>query len=139
MHKSCFDKPITLEQAIRNVENNTSYCFQWFPVKTISGNILEVGGTSKEVAFEFVELNKQGQIVAYTNGFVQHVYRIKFEKSDNYSSLVLPHCQCELKWNKNLNDVIHYIEHTPDLNHTKIDVKPAYSSVVSHYDLISTF
>jgi hypothetical protein len=142
VHNSCFQNPLTLMEAIDKIKVNINQSFEWYAVKTKSGNIIEVGGTHKEFAFDFVKLDS-GHICSFCNGFVEHVYRIVLELSNSFDQAF---CQIETSthrseidtW-KSLNDLILYLDNTPKLNYKKLEFEPVYRQEIDHYKLVSSF
>jgi len=139
MQKYQFNNPISLQEALEKINENTFDSYIWFPVKTSNGNIIEVGGTQKELAFEFIELDSNSQICSYTNDFTRMKYKIVFEKGDK---LLQPYCfvethssRAQLEKFETLESLVQFIENTPRLNFKEIPFVPVYKQVIIGHKL----
>jgi hypothetical protein len=140
MHKSSFDNCLTLEEALKSINSNTSDSFRWYPVKTSVGNILEVGGTNKVLKIDFLKLYKNNNIITtHYNDFIDFTYYIVFEKKDNHCyALTSISSPSLIKKIDTLEKLISYLENTPNLNHKEIKTKPVYRTEFSHHEIVTS-
>jgi hypothetical protein len=143
MHISKFENPLTLTEALDFIKNtikikfikNNSVPFVWSAVKTIAGNILEVGGNDIEFSFQLIELDEQKKIVCHSNGFAQFIYAFTCYPQHNEFYLETSSTRNSFSLFKTFDELVNYIENTPNLNHKKIIKTPVYKTVLDYYEI----
>lgn len=72
-----FENCLNIDYAIKEIKNNSTTYYRWFPVINKHGNKFELGGNSKELSAEIPEYDFDGNIICYPqNDYSQRKCRI---------------------------------------------------------------
>lgn len=135
MHKSAFEKPLTIEDAFSLIQNNNSQSYNWFPVKTECGNIIELGGNNKELKVYVIKLDSNHQpICCCYNDFVEQIFSISLDDID-FCRIDLPNSTSSSTKFKNKRQLIDWLNTTPNINFIQPQLEPVYDKVISHFQI----
>lgn len=137
MHVDNFKNCISLKEAVEKVQGNSSASYEWYAVKTKSGNVLEVGGNKEDMLFSFVMLKDCDKLDTYANGYSKSAFRISYYKNNSKCYITIYQGDASSftsRW-KTLKGLLRYIENTPRLNYKEFKVIPVYKTVLDHYEI----
>jgi hypothetical protein len=136
MHKSEFDQPLTLEQAYELILHNHTQGYTWYPVKTTCGNIIELGGTDKELKAYIIQLDSNNNIITHhNNDFAKSLFSISLDNTD-YCRIDLPHITAESTKFNSKKQLLKWLNTEPNINFKSPKIKPIYTTTLSHYQLL---
>jgi len=135
MHKSAFDKPLTLEQAYELILHNHTQGYTWYPVKTTCGNIIELGGTDKELKAYIIKLNSNNNVVTHhSNDFAESIFSISLDATDN-CRIDLSHITSSSTKFKSKKQLLKWLNTKPNINFKSPTIIPINTTTLSHYQL----
>lgn len=75
-YKTAKEGAISIEEAVRHIANNVSKIYQWYPVLTKKGILIEMSGTSEDLRAHIPKFWDDGTIIVLENGYIDSAYSI---------------------------------------------------------------